>query len=365
VKICYLADGKSVHTQKWVRFFANRRCEVHLISFQNADIPNVIFHPIKLSFPVRISPAAPSYTKIGYLFYLDKIKRLIHRIAPDIVHAHWATSYGLIGAYASYHPFILSTWGSDVLDFPHRSLVHRLILGHIINRADYLTATSRMLAEETRKHLRKKKIVHTIPFGVDIARFSPKAPKVQQDFTVGIVKKLERKYGIDYLIKAFAKLFRVNSKAKLLIVGDGSEELTLKKLCKSLDVDRNVSFIGFVENERVPDYLSQMDIFVVPSIMSSETFGVAAVEAAACKLPVIASNIGGLPEVVIDGETGFLVPSKDPNAIAEKMVLLMQEIELRKRMGEAARRFVEQNYVWEENAKEMERLYLRAAKKRG
>ncbi|MCK4597405.1 glycosyltransferase, partial [bacterium] len=262
-------------------------------------------------------------------------------------------------------PFVLSTWGSDVFDFPHKSYWHKKILEYTINRADYLTATSRMLAEETRKHLRKKKIVHTIPFGVDIARFSPKAPKVQQDFTVGIVKKLERKYGIDYLIKAFAKLFRANRKAKLLIVGDGSEESTLKKLCKSLDVDRNVRFIGFVENEQVPDYLSQMDIFVVPSIMSSETFGVAAVEAAACKLPVIASNIGGLPEVVIDGETGFLVPSKDPNAIAEKMVLLMQEIELRKRMGEAARRFVEQNYVWEENAKEMERLYLRAAKKRG
>ena len=153
MKLCYLADAKSSHTQKWVTFFANRNNEVHLISFQNADIPNVIFHPIKITLPIRISPVAPSYSKIGYLFYLNKIKRLIHQIAPDIVHAHWATSYGLMGAYSSYHPFVLSTWGSDVFDFPARSFLHKRIIYYSINKADYITATSNILTQETQKYL--------------------------------------------------------------------------------------------------------------------------------------------------------------------------------------------------------------------
>jgi len=365
VKICYLADGKSIHTQKWVRFFANRNHEVHLLSFQEPRGLDVIFHPLKRSFLLQISPSTPSYRKIGYLTSFREVKRVVRQLEPDILHAHWATSYGLMGAFSGWHPFFLSTWGSDVFDFPNKSFVHRKTLEHIIHRADYVTATSKMLTEETRKYMSRGQTISTIPFGVDIRRFNPKSHETGQDFTVGPVKKLEKKYGVDYLIKAFVRLFQINRQARLLIVGDGSEEPALRKLCRSLDVADNVSFIGFVENERVPDYISQMDIFVVPSVMSSETFGVAAVEAAACGLPVIASNMGGLPEVVLDEKTGFLVPVRDPEAIAEKIIQLWKDDELRVRMGHAARKFVEQNYVWEENAIEMERLYLGAARKNG
>jgi len=360
-----LADAKSIHTQKWMTYFTKRKHEVHLISFRRADIPEVIFHPVKLSVPIRISPVARSYGKVGYLFYLEIYKRLIHQIAPDILHAHWATSYGLMGAYSAYHPFILSTWGSDVVDFPRRSYVHRKILEYTLNSADYLTATSRMLAAETQKYLSRRTQVHMIPFGVDLDRFKPEVQRAKENVTVGIAKKLEKKYGIEYLIKAFAKLAPRKQKVKLLIVGDGSQEKELKSLCRSLHIEQNVRFVGFVEHCRIPDYLNQMDVFVVPSIMSSETFGVAAVEAAACELPVIAANIGGLPEVVVDGVTGFLVPPRDAESLAEKLTVLIEDKRLRKKMGEAARKFVQERYEWEEGAGEMERLYFHALDKRG
>ena len=343
----------------------DRKHEVHLVSFQKAEELDVTFHPLKRSLALQISPSAPAYRKIGYLCDLRAVKRIVRQIDPDILHAHWATSYGLMGAFSGCHPFVLSTWGSDVFDFPQKSFLHRKTLQYIMNRSDYVTATSRMLAEETRKYLSPERTVRTIPFGVDIHRFSLKSRRTGQIFTVGIVKKLEKKYGVDFLIKAFSTLFQIDRQARLLIVGDGSEESALRRLCRSLDVEDNVSFVGFIANERVPDYMNQMDVFVVPSVMSSETFGVAAVEAAASGLPVIASNIGGLPEVVLDGETGFLVPPRDPEAIAEKMIQLWKDEKLRVQMGRAARRFVEQNYIWEENAIEMERLYLNAAGQRG
>jgi len=359
MRLCFLADAKITHTQRWVRFFARQGHEVHLISFREEALPGVMVHPVKRTIPVRISPVASTLGKLGYFTYVRKFKNLIGSIAPDILHAHWATSYGLMGAWSGYHPFVLSTWGSDVFDFPHRSFWHRKLLQYILGRADHLTATSRMLTAETKLYLKNAKEVHTIPFGVDISRFRPLERDPDAGVTVGIVKRLEKKYGIDYLIRAFAHIAGDHPQSKLLIVGDGSEETSLKRLAEELNVRERIHFAGYVDNDAVPEYLNRMDIFVVPSVLSSETFGVAAVEAAACQLPVIASDIGGLPEVVLDGETGFLVPSRDDRAVAERLDRLIADESLRKRMGIAGRRFVEEHYVWEANAMLMSRLYKR------
>jgi glycosyltransferase involved in cell wall biosynthesis len=319
----------------------------------------VVVHPVKSTFPIEISAAASITGKIGYFFCLREFKRLVKAIAPDILHAHWATSYGLMGACSGYHPFLISVWGSDVLLFPHRSRLHRALLGFILNRADHLTATSQMLTAETKKYLKQDKQVHTIPFGVDIERFKPGPPKKPDDphLTIGIVKRLEKVSGIDTLIRAFPILLKFDPFLSFLIVGEGTEAEALKDLCISLDIGGSVRFTGFVANNRLPGLLRSMDIFVLPSV--SESFGVAAVEAAACGLPVIASNTGGLPEVVLNGETGFLVPPGKPNAIAQKAILLIKDAAMRRRMGEAGRKFVEENYVWEKNAEQMERLYQR------
>jgi glycosyltransferase involved in cell wall biosynthesis len=353
-----LADARITHTQKWVSFFARRGHQVHLITFREAEIPHVQLHPIRRTVPVRISPVASTIGKLGYLFYLRPVRKQIQKIAPDILHAHWATSYGLLGAWSGYHPFVLSTWGSDIFDFPQKSHWHKKMIEFVINRADHITATSRMLTDETRKYLKKEMEVFTVPFGVDIERFRPPDPVGRRGITVGIVKKLEPKYGIEHLIRAFSMVSRQHSELRLLIVGDGSQETFLKQLCGELGITDRVTFAGLVEHDRVPEYLHRMDIFVVPSVLPSETFGVAAVEAAACQLPVIASHIGGLPEVVRDGETGFLVPPRDEEAIAERLSRLIADEPLRKQMGQAGRRFIEKHYVWQENAGKMERLYF-------
>ncbi|MFH1313869.1 MAG: glycosyltransferase [Candidatus Eisenbacteria bacterium] len=363
MRLCFLADATDTHTRKWVSFFAGQGHEVHLISFRDAEIPDVAVHPVKMVYPVKIGAAASITGKIGYFFYLREFKGLIRAIAPDILHAHRATPYGLLGAHSGYHPFFLSVSGSDVLVFPHKSRWHRAILKSILNRADHLTATSRMLTGETRKYLKQDRKVHTIPSGVNIERFKPRAAKPANDphLTIGVVKRLEKTAGIEYLIRAFALLLEFDPFLSLVIVGEGTEEEALKELCLSLDIGGSVRFTGFVENERIPALLNRMDMLVLPSI--SEAFGVTALEAAACGLPVIASNTGGLPEVVLDGETGFLVAPKKPEAIVRKAVLLIKDAGMRQRMGEAGRKFVEENYVWRKNAEEMEKLYRRVVKK--
>jgi len=355
MKICYLADAQSIHTIKWVEYFAQRKHDVHLISFRESCIPGVKLHPIHIKVPHSTSPTASTFSKLGYLLYPPKVKSMIREIAPDILHAHWASSYGLMGAFASFHPFVLSTWGSDIFNFPQKSILHKLMIKLIINQADYCTSTSHILTRETEKYSNNGRKVQTIPFGVDTDLFRPQR-KNSENITIGIVKKLEKGYGVEYLLGAFSILTQKYANLRLLIAGDGSEFFRLKALCKELKIENRVEMPGTIVNRKVPEFLNKMDIFVVPSIIP-ESFGVAAIEASSCELAVVASNIGGLPEVVKNGETGFLVEPKDVHGLADKIEVLIKDPALRKRMGRDGREFIKATYDWRINAKKMENLY--------
>jgi len=348
MKICFLADAGSIHVQKWARYFSAEGNEVHIISFRKVQIRGVQVHYINSHGTISISPVASFISKIGYLFWIGKVRRLIKKIRPDILHAHWATSYGLIGALSEFHPLIVSTWGNDIILSPHKYWIMKKFVEYSLRKADLVTATSDMLAGATAKYIYDKKLVHTIPFGVDTDLFTPSKDKHPEgEICIGIVKALEDSYGIEYLIRAFKIVaFKIvvdkGYDLNLLIVGDGSLRKNLEKLTKTLNLSNSVKFIGGVDNYKVVQYLQKMDIFVIPSIR--ESFGVAAVEASACSIPVIASNIGGLPEVVIDGSTGFLVPPRDENAIADRMIRLIDDSELRVQMGSEGREYVKSNY---------------------
>ena len=358
MKICYLADAGSVHVQKWARHFAERGNEVHVISFRNADIAGTEVHFLNPHGLISISPVASLMSKAGYLLWTGKIKRLLKKINSDIIHAHWATSYGLLAALSGFHPFILSTWGSDILTSPERYPFMKKIVEFNLKKADAVTATSKMLASATGEFIYDGKPVHIISFGVDMDLFSPSNEKSSGgNICIGIVKALEEKYGIEYLIRALRIVVERGYDSNLLIVGDGSLRKKLEKLTETLNLANSVRFIDKVDNNVVVEYLHMIDIFVVPSISSSETFGVAAVEASSCGIPVIASNIGGLPEVVVDGETGYLVPSRNETAIAERIIKLIEEPELRRKLGANGRKFVRENYEWNLCALKMEKIY--------
>ena len=356
MKICYLADAGSIHTQKWAIHFASKGNEVHIISFKNADIDGVNVHHIDSSASINTSPSASIFSKFGYVLWSNHIQKLIRRLNPDILHAHWATSYGFIAALSGFHPFILSTWGSDIITLPKKYWFIKKIVEYNLKRADAVTATSNILASATGEFIHDGKHVHTIQFGVDTDKFSPSNEKsTESKICIGIVKSLEDKYGIEYLIRAFKIVVEGGYESSLLIVGDGSLRKKLEELTESLNLSNSVRFIGRVHNNEVVEYLHMIDIFVAPSL--SESFGVAVVEASSCGIPVIASDVGGFPEVVMHSETGFLVPPKDPEAIASKIIKLIEEPSLRQQLGIEGRKFVLENFEWNLCANKMEKIY--------
>jgi glycosyltransferase involved in cell wall biosynthesis len=143
----------------------------------------------------------------------------------------------------------------------------------------------------------------------------------------------------------------------IVLAGDGPERERLEWETASLRLDSSVRFLGEVPHEEVPAVLQSLDIFAMPSTW--EGFGVAALEASAMRLPVIASNIHGIPDVVKHGETGLLLPARDERALADAIVRLMEDAALRQRMGDAGRALVEKAYRWQDNMRLLERLYER------
>lgn len=353
MRICLLANAASVHTQRWAEHFAEHGHDVHVVSVRDARIRGVKVHAVRIRRGVdSISPPAMllSYTKM-----LLHIERIVKNINPDILHAHYVTTNGLIGAFAGFHPYIVSTWGSDIFDPPSTSFIFRKIIKFALSKADAITATSKILTKGTQRLAPQGKYVQTIPFGVDLAKFKPAMKSHSDKITIGCAKTLMKLYGVEYLIKAFASLHKKFPQTNLLIVGGGPLHNCLKKLADSLSIGDSVDFVGPVSHDQMPLYLAKMHIFVVPSL--SEAWGRAAAEASAVELPVVASAVGGLPEVIIDGVTGFLVRPRDHQVIAQKLICLIENPALRSSMGTMGRKFVMDNYDWNANASLMEKLY--------
>ncbi|MGG3912717.1 glycosyltransferase [Rossellomorea vietnamensis] len=355
MKVILLAPSKSIHTHKWAMFYKEKGIQVKVVTFpshyseENASQVDTFVLP-------KILPG-----KLSYFSSVFALKKLIKEFQPDILHAHYVSSYGVVGAMANFHPYYVSVWGRDVFQFPQQGNVNKQLVQFALKKADVICSTSKVMAEET--NLYTDKHVYVTPFGVKMEYFNPESNQMKAEKKIiGTVKALEDKYGIRDLVNAFAIVHKENPETELLIVGDGRQRKEYEELVVQLGIDHVTTFTGRVPNEEVPDYIKKMMIFAVPSTEDSESFGVAAVESMACGVPVVVSNVGGLPEVVVDGVTGIVVPKENHQKLAEAFTQLIQDPVRASKMGEAGVKHVLEHYNWVDNAHYMLSLYDKTLK---
>ncbi len=350
--ICYLADASNPHTIKWCNFFKNKGYDIHVISLNDGDIEGVTVH--KFSFNVKELKNKSPFKKAKYITAISEIKKIVNKIKPDILHAHYASSYGLIGSLLNYHPYVISVWGTDIYEFPNGGFIQNKIIRYNLKKADYIFSTSKDMARETNKYTNKK--IYITPFGVDMDFFRKIETNKKNKFTIGTVKTLEKKYGIDYLIKGF-KLVKENNHEDIVlkIAGSGSQMDNLVNLVDELDLKDSVEFLGRIPLNQVAEVFNTFDIAVFPSLR--ESFGVAAIEAQSCEVPVIVSNVGGHPEVVIDGETGIVINPKSPEEIRDAILKLLEDEKLRENIGKKGRKFIKENYEVNSNFNDIDKIY--------
>lgn len=357
MKICFVAPADSYHIAKWCKWFHSRGHEVHVVSFTSSVIDGVTVHSLNVDVNVHGS----DISKLKYFKYSGEVKRIVEQLNPDIINVHYATSYGTAVALSGLKGYVLSVWGADIYDFPNKSILHKAMLKFSLSHAKYIFSTSNVMAEETQKYTKKK--IEITPFGVDTELFLPvKQNRDQSDdeFVVGTVKALTPKYGIEYLLKAVAIIKNEYAQIpiKLRIAGKGNHEDEYKNLAVSLGIDDITTWLGFISQEQAAKEWANMDVGIIASTLDSESFGVSAVEAQACGIPVIISDVPGLMEATSPGQTSVVVPRKDEKALAKAIVHLYENSNMRTEYGRAGRTLVLKKYEINNCFENIEKLFL-------
>ena len=234
---------------------------------------------------------------------------------------------------------------------PIKNRLNKLLVKSNLNKAEKIFSTSEAMADQVKGLMGRAIDIEITPFGVDMNQFKSIKPIfTSSKLTIGIVKRLEHKYGIDILIESFAEVLDyyqksdsvIASKLELLIVGDGSKSDEYLALADRLGISSSCVFKSAIPNAEVPDVISTIDLFVVCSRI--ESFGVAAIEASACGRPCIVTDVGGLPEVVCNKHTGIIIPSESISELTKAIIHLIDNPNIASELGENARGFVESKY---------------------
>lgn len=360
MRICCVGDGGSIHTQRWVNYFAKKGHEVHLICWTLLSGYDENVHTHLLT---RLPPR--KWTRyVSALLWIFQTRRLIRRIEPDIVDGHFITSYGFLAACSRFHPLVVSAWGSDVLVLPNRNFLLKAITKYALERADVVTCDAEHVKTALMELGTEPQKISVVYFGTDTDKFKPAQRKRDLQQSLGIVdsptvislRSLEPIYDIDILIKSIPPVLKEVPEAKFIIAGRGSQEVELKELARSLGILESIRFAGFIANEKISQYLASSDIYVSTS-SSDAGLSAATAEAMACGLPVVVTDFGDNRRWVRNGENGFVVPLKEPKALAEKIIYLLKNEDVRMEFGKKNREIIEEKNDYSKEMEKMERIY--------
>ena len=353
MKICYIST-KSIHTRRWVEYFAERGHEVHLITPEYDDIEGVKTYEVK-----------PKASKLSPFCKAIIIRNLVKKIKPDILHAHQVLPFGLYGALSGFHPFVVTAWGSDVLICPKESKIMKYAVPFTLRRADLVTCDAEHIKWPLVELGAESHKINLIYFGVDTNKFKPgqRNKKISEELeifdspVVISLRSLEPLYNTESLIASIPLVLEKIPETKFIIAGKGSQEQKLKELAKFMGVLDVIRFVGQIPNNELAKYLTSSDVYVSTSL-SDAGLAASTAEAMACGLPVVITDFGDNRKWVEDGVNGFIVPLKDPKALAEKIIYLLKHEDIRKKFGMRNRRIIEERNNYYKEMEKMEKIYI-------
>lgn len=324
---------------------ALRGHHVHFISYkQPARLDfftgNIFFHEVYVShYPLFDFP--PYETALtSRLVDVVKFEKL------DVLHVHYAIPHAsaavmakqILAAEGIHIPIVTTLHGTDIT-LVGKDKSFEPVVSYSLNQSDGVTAVSDSLKRDTYEHFHVSKDIKVIPNFIDFERFSKQA---KEHFKKAVApngekvlvhtsnfRKVKR---VEDVVRIFAKV-REQIRSKLILVGDGPERQNIEQLCRELNICDGISFLG--KQDAVEEVLSISDLFLMPS--ETESFGLAALEAMACEVPVISSNAGGIPELNIEGKTGFMCNVGDVNGMSEKAIYILSDDERLKEFKRNAR----------------------------
>jgi glycosyltransferase involved in cell wall biosynthesis len=291
--------------------------------------------------------------------------KLVRRHSIQTIHAHWILPQGLLAVLCKLVlnrniRVVITSHGADVYGLRQLDGLKKWIL----NRADAVTVVSWAIRDRiTQIGVRESLPIHTIPMGVDLSLFHPNRRDDSLKGKLSIsgpfllyVGRLSEKKGLAYLLKALPEVIRSHPQAKLVVVGDGEERDNMTRLARELGLtNENLVFVGSLPNTLLPQFYATADLFIGPSVSATggdqEGFGLVFVEAMGCGCPVIVTDLPAISDIVSNGVTGLVAPQKDSAALAQAILMLLADPNMREKLGKEGKDYVFPRFDWELIAK--------------
>jgi glycosyltransferase involved in cell wall biosynthesis len=342
LRLCVIANPNSIHTHRWVGYFAQRGHQVHLIGDKpprRALPPGVILHDLT---------ATTNRRKVRYAVWAEAVRRLVREIRPDVLHAHQVSSAGWLAAAAGYHPFEVTAWGSDLLVNPQRSRAQRWLARWVLRRADYVTCVSAALADVALTLGADRQRVEVAPWGVDTGIFHPldeparRALRAQLALADGPVVASLRAFQPIYnpldVAQAIAPvLARVPAVQFVVFVYNEDPALLarFKDLVEAAQGGEAVRYIHDLPHDQaIAQYLQVADAAI--SVPSSDGTPLSVLEAMACGAVPVVSDVPSLREWIEPQENGLLVPVGDSTALGAAVANVLAHAPAQERMRRQA-----------------------------
>jgi glycosyltransferase involved in cell wall biosynthesis len=368
LRLAFLGDPNSVHTRRWLTWYAERGHDVRLLEGFGAEIRPGLDSRIRVERYRAFGDWRLPF--LSSLHARRQLRRLIDRLRPDVLHAHFVRRFGWQGSLAEFHPFVVSPWGSDLLVVPRGAWRTRWWNRRALRAADLVTVTTEHMRGAALRSGARPERIEVVQHGVDTRRFAPGPPPgdlayrlalggAEMIFSPRMVRPL---YRHEAIIEAFAEL---PGEPVLVMSAAGANAAYIAALheqMRTLGITERVRVVDAIAHDQMPAYFRLARVVV--SMPESDSFPVSVLEAMACAAPVIASDLPPARAVLAPLAPGSLVPVGDAPSLAAALrrVLSLPEDE-RQRLGDALRRYVVQSADYEANMARMEGLYRRLARR--
>lgn len=350
MKILFVSDAASIHTQRWAKYYHAQGCEVHVASFRAAFIPGIKVHVLRT---YRLG-------RLGYFLNVITLRRLWRSICPDIVHAQYVTSYGFLSAFAGMRPLVLTAWGTDVLISPQKSRIMRWLASYAVRHADAVTTVAQhMNVAVSRLGIPLEK-VSAVPFGVDAQHFLPPAQPRREAGVLRLIctRNFAPVYDVATLVTALQEVHSRGLDLHVDLVGDGPLRVDLEAQVGAAGLAHMVTFHGHIDHSKLAVLLAEADVFVTPAL--SDGNNVSLNEAMSCGCFPIATNIPANTQWIEDGVNGLIYNAGDTKMLAQCIVAAANNFSLRQSASLRNRRIVEERADWRICVARMDQIYARA-----
>jgi L-malate glycosyltransferase len=349
MKVIYFSQDYTPHDHRFLASLAKSEHEVYYVRLergarQTEDRPV----PARVE-QVQWAGGQEPFTKKALPRLTNDFRQVLKKIKPDLVHAGPIQTCGLVATRVGAHPRLIMSWGFDLMQDAERSGWWRWATRFVLRRATYFTSDCEVTRQKAIGYGMDPARTVVFPWGVDLELFQPakKAPHHPADFTLFCNRSWEPRYGVDVLARAFVLAAQQRADLSLMLLGGGSQAHVIRQIFERGGVSERVTLAGQIPQSKLARYYHMADLYISPSHVDGSS--VSLMEALACGLPCLVSDIPANREWVTEGANGWLFPDSDVNALVAKVLQLVENNQQMPAIRLAARRTAEEKANWKKN----------------